>query len=579
VSNKKFTPMPDKLMDFRSYLYLVWQFLHLPPPTRFQYDIANYLQAGPKRKVIEAFRGIGKSWITSAYVTWRLRINPLEKFLVISASKTRADDFTTFTLRLIHEMPLLQPLIPNKMEGQRMSKIAFDVGPSTADHAPSVKSVGVFGQLSGTRADEIVADDVEVPNNSMTETMRERLSNAVKEFDAILKPNGKITYLGTPQCEQSLYNVLRQRGYSVRVWPARYPNERYKCDMSSLAPIVIRDLEQDSEDKLAGTPTDPNRFNDEDLMERELSYGRSGFALQFMLDTSLSDAERYPLRLSDLIIHPVDTEKAPEKLIWGEDKRVIREDLPNVGLDGDRLYGPIWLSDEWIDFSGSILAIDPSGRGKDELAYAVIKMLNGYLHVSECCGIRGEGYSDKTLEFLANLAKQEQVNKIVIEENYGDGMFSRLLTPHLTRIYPCTIEEVKNSKQKELRIIDVLEPVMNQHKLVIDPKVIRKDFESVQHLPNEEAIKYMLCHQMTRLTKERQCLKHDDRLDVLAIGVGYWVEQMGLDADKMMEQHKEQLVSRELEVFEQGAKANIDMLCMGMDVKGKRTKIVSNILH
>ena len=77
--------------------------------------------------------------------------------------------------------------------------------------------------MSGARADEVIADDVEVPNNSYTQPMRDKLSEAVKEFEAILKPNGKITFLGTPQVENSVYLTLEERGYETRIWTARYP--------------------------------------------------------------------------------------------------------------------------------------------------------------------------------------------------------------------------------------------------------------------------------------------------------------------------------------------------------------------
>ena len=35
--------------------------LDLPSPTRAQYAIADYLQHGPKRLQIQAFRGVGKA--------------------------------------------------------------------------------------------------------------------------------------------------------------------------------------------------------------------------------------------------------------------------------------------------------------------------------------------------------------------------------------------------------------------------------------------------------------------------------------------------------------------------------------
>jgi hypothetical protein len=533
--------VPAELRDFRNFMYVVWKHLNLPDPTPVQYDIADYLQNSPRRCIIEAFRGVGKSYITCAFVVHQLLLDPDKKFMVVSASKARADDFSTFTQRLILELPLCQHLVAK--EGQRWSKIAFDVAPAKASGSPSVKSVGITGQLTGSRADFIIADDVEIPNNSMTQLMRERLGESVKEFDAVLKPEGKIIYLGTPQNEMSLYNVLTERGYQLRIWPARFP-EASQADKKyggRLAPYIGENLSKD----VTGAPTDPLRFDDEDLIERELSYGKSGFALQFMLDTSLSDADRYPLKLSDLMVMSCDDTTAPEKPIYGIMKPVT--DLPNVGLIGDKFYAPETTLGR-SEYTGSILAIDPSGRGADETAYAVVKMLNGYLYVVDAGGLSG-GYRDETLKALAGKAKEHKVNLVLVESNFGDGMFTELFKPHLLKTYPVTIEEVRHSKQKELRIIDVMEPVMNQHRLVIDPKVIRKDFESVQHHPPEKAMRYMLMYQMTRITRDRGALAHDDRLDVLAMAVQYWVDQMAADADKEISYKKQELLNKELEKF------------------------------
>lgn len=536
--------VPAQLQDFRNFLFLVWKHLGLPEPTPIQYDIAEYLQSSPKRAIIEAFRGVGKSYITAAYVVHQLLLDPELKFLVVSASKSRADDFSTFTQRIILELPICQHLVAK--DTQRWSKIAFDVAPAKAAGSPSVKSVGVTGQLTGSRADIIIADDVEVPNNSMTQMMREKLSEAVKEFDAILKPDGKVVYLGTPQNEMSLYNTLLERGYAMRVWPARYPTveDSQKAYSGRLAPFLWNTLEMDSE-AVSGTPTDSKRFSDEDLIERELSYGRSGFALQFMLDTSMSDADRFPLKIADLIVYPCDIDTAPEKLVWGIFKPI--DSIPNVALSGDRFYAP----EDTVgrsSYTGSVLAIDPSGRGSDETAYAVVKMLNGFLHVAAAGGIAG-GYSNQTLTTIANLAKDHKVNAVLIESNFGDGMFTELLKPYMTKVYPVSMEEVRHSKQKEARIIDTLEPVMNQHRLVIDPTVLQKDYDSVQHLPPEKAMRYMLTYQMTRITRQRGALAHDDRLDVLAMAVQYWVEQMAADADTEIRVRKSELLDNELDRF------------------------------
>ena len=375
--------------------------------------------------------------------------------------------------------------------------------------------------------------------------MRDKLSEAVKEFDAILKPEGRIIYLGTPQNQESLYNKLPDRGYKVSIWPARYPNTDQTVGYGyKLARLISNAIAAD--DTIVGEPTDPARFSDFDLLEREASYGRSGFALQFMLDTRLSDAERYPLKVSDLIIMDIPTQEAPEKVSWSSDSQYIVEELPNVAFNGDHYHKPMFMSSEFVEYTGSVMSIDPSGRGKDETGYAVVKMLNGYLYVRRCGGIAG-GYSEEALKKLAVIAKEEQVNEIIVESNFGDGMFNQLFMPVLNKVHPVTMSEVRHNKQKERRIIDVLEPVMNQHRLVMDKKVIQKDFDSCQHLPPEQALRYQLMYQLTRLTADRGALTNDDRLDALAMACQYWVDAMAQDVEVRMGVRREEMMVAELD--------------------------------
>ncbi len=539
-----------QLSDFRNFLFMAWDHLNLPDPTPIQYDIAEFIQNGPKRRVVQAFRGVGKSWITSAYVCHQLLLDPTKNILVVSASKQRADDFSTFTLRLITEMEILRHLKPT--ENQRNSKIAFDVGPAPASHAPSVVSKGITSQITGARADLIIADDVESLTNSQTSTMRDKLSEAIKEFDAVLKPDGNILFLGTPQTEASIYTTLQERGFTSRIWPARYPkNSQIKRYGDTLAPKIIEELQEDEE--IIGQPTDPKRFDAEDLMEREASYGRTGFALQFMLDPSLSDLDRYPLKLSDLIIMSLNPREGPQKPIWAASAENMVQDLPNVGLPGDRFYGPVTLGDgSWAPYTGSVLAIDPSGRGADETAYAVVKMLNGFLFVTDAGGLPG-GYSEDTLKRLAMIAKEQEVNLVHIESNFGDGMFTQLLKPVLAKIYRVACEEVKHSTSKEKRICDTLEPVMNSHRLVIDRKVVERDYDSTRHLPPEKALRYQLMYQMSRVSRHRGALAHDDRLDVLAMAVSYWTDQMAQDVDSQIKSRKDREIQKQLDKFMESA--------------------------
>ncbi len=530
--------------DFRKFLYVVWKHIGLPDPTPIQYDIAYFLQHGPSKIAIEAFRGVGKSFITSAYVLWRLYCNPQLKFLVVSASKARADAFSTFTMRLIQEMDILAFLRPR--EEQRQSRIEFDVGPATADQSPSVKSVGITGQLTGSRADEIIADDVEVLNNAATADMREKLIERTKEFSAILKPldHARIIYLGTPQTEDSIYNKLPET-FVTRIWPALVPtkeeSEKYG---DNLAPFIRKMLGTKPE----GTTTDPHRFSDIDLASRQAEYGRAGFALQFMLNTSLSDEDRYPLKIRDLIIMDVPKDKAPMKINWLPDYKRELKELPNLAMAGDRFYAPASTDDTFAEYTGTVMSIDPSGRGKDETGYAVVKMLNGYLFVTRAGGLQG-GYDTPTLRQLAMIAKEEGVNQVIIEANFGDGMYQALFEPVLNKIHPCSVEEVKHSTQKERRIIDTLEPVISRHKLIVDKRVIEDDYRTAQQYDADNKFTKTLVYQMTRVNYDRGALKHDDRLDALAIAVGYWAENMAQDEDRGIRHEREEALNRELERF------------------------------
>jgi hypothetical protein len=302
-------------------------------------------------------------------------------------------------------------------------------------------------------------------------------------------------------------------------------------------------------DPLVGESTDPDRFSNEDLMEREASYGRSGFALQFMLDTSLSDANRYPLKLSDLIVMSISSELGPEKVVHACSPELVINDLPNVGFGGDRFYRPMYVSKEaFSPFQGTVMAIDPSGRGKDETGYAVVKMLHATQYVVGWGGLAG-GYSPDTLKALAVIAKTHGVNQVIVESNFGDGMFTSLFQPVLSKVHRAGIEEIRHSTQKEKRIIDTLEPVLNQHRLVIDPRIIREDHESTLQMPSEVACKYQGLYQLTRITRDRGSLSHDDRLDALAMAVAYWVEHMAKDQDKAVQESRDDLMKTELEGF------------------------------
>ena len=553
--------------DFKLFLQALWAELGLPSPTRAQYAIADYLQNGPKRLQVQAFRGVGKSWITGAFVLWTLFNDPERKVMIISASKERADNMSIFLQKLIIDTPWLKHLQP-KSDDSRWSRISFDVNCSP-HQAPSVKSVGITGQLTGSRADLMILDDVEVPGNSLTEFMREKLLQLCTEAESILTPksDSRIMYLGTPQTTFTIYRRLAERNYRPLVWPARYPRQDKLSKYEGiLAPEIQEDVDMGAEE---WAPTD-DRFTDEDLIEREASMGRSNFMLQFQLDTTLSDAQKFPLKMADLIVTSVNPNTAPENIIWCSDPSKVIRDAPAVGLPGDYFYSPMQLVGEWSSYDETICSVDPSGRGTDETAAAFLSQRNGLIYLHEMSAYR-DGYSDRTLLDILSKCRDYGVTSLVIETNFGDGIVGELFKKHLINTKQhIDIEEVRANVRKEDRIIDSLEPVLNQHRLIIDRGVIEWDYASNQDSPAEERLLYMLFYQMSRMCRDKRAVKHDDRLDCLAQGVKYFTDALSISAQDQIRLRKDQEWEYTLAEFLDNPQASANHLVMGYDLDQRR---------
>ena len=523
--------------NFKNFLYLVFKHINLPSPTEIQYAIADELQNRESDLILNGFRGVAKSTITGCYDAWLLDRDPENtQIIYVGANQEEAKKFMKFTRGLLEVVPYLNYLIPDVKSGQRDNALTFDVAPAGMKIQPSCKAVGIFGNLTGNRATHIIADDIETSENCDTQVKRDHIESAVTEFRQIVSPlNGSLLFLGTPHTEVSIYNKLHDKGIPTRIFPIKFPTEQQQEKYGNkLAPYIANKVQQDP--TLVGTSTDPLRFSEDMIIKLEAE-GRSKFAMQQMLDTTLSDIERYPLKCSDLIIMDCNKDIAPEKVAYGSSPNQALKDIPCNGIGTDRYYSPIPIPDiKWLNYNYKVMTIDPSGRGQDELAYNVGGVLNSQIFLLKQGGKQG-GYSLENLRFLAELAKEYKVNKIKIESNFGDGMFTALFIPIIKKLgYQCEIEEIRHNTQKERRIIDTLEPVMNQHRLIVNKQVIIDDANSIKIYPYEKQQQYSLFYQMTRITKDRGCLNHDDRLDCLAMMVADCLEMMSDDADEKIQQ-------------------------------------------
>ena len=573
-------PLPELLQPLAHFTTYILRELNLADtPTKQQLGILDYLENGPDRQIVTAYRGCGKSFLTSVYALWRLRRDPFrEKVLLVGATADKAIEISTFMLRLVRDIDILQCLQP--LPDGRGSVNAWDVGPSVVDQSPSVRAVGILSpSLTGKRCTVCVGDDIETLSNSITVLKQERLAAAVTELEAIRKPavSGELPrqtiFLGTPHLESSLYlRLRRERNYKARMWPARYPDpnsEDWDAYEDCLAPTIAAEVECDP--SLVGVPTDPERFGHDELLKREMSMTRSSVQLQFQLNCRLSTLERYPLRLGDLIVMDLDGKALPEVVTWasGPDQRI--QDLVCTGLGADRYYHRPMVTQGWISSDETwrcVMAIDPSGRGgprSDELAYAIVAELNGNLFLLEAGG-SVLGYAEEVLKMLALRAKRWNISQVVAERNFGAGLFEAVLTPVMNQIHPCGIESVNVSMQKERRICQVLGPVIQQHKLVVNSELIRKDYLQAER-STEGGHERSLLFQMSRITEERNALSKDDRIDALALAVQFFSEAAAQDQQLKASERAYELWQNQIEMASDETGASVDALALGLPRK------------
>ena len=519
--------------DFEFFLEQLWEEIGLPPIAQHQREIARWLQSGPRRRGIRAFRGASKTFVTLGYAVWRLFRNNNERVMIISKSEKHSKDSLYMVRKWIGQVRWLQHLAPDRKAGQRDSATKFDIGTADTDRTPSFTAASITGQITGSRSSLIIGDDIESMQNSMTLEMRDRLRTEVTELDNIIVPGGDVIFLGTPFHQESLYDKMAESGYAFRCWPARLPKPEEVTE--DLAHELLERLQNG---EAPGTPVWPDRFDEQELVDREASEGRSLFAMQYMLLTKITDGLEYPLKLADMIVFPVQSDQAPMSIAWGTTNdrggTTRLEEISSLGFGSDGFYGPIMYSQDWGEYSSVKMWVDPSGRGADKTGFAVVGELNGRLFCLDVGGLSG-GYDPDTLAMLATRARDLGVREIVVEDNFGQGMFVELfrsvLQDHFTEEWGCSLDSMRVSGQKELRILGALEPIMNQHRLVIPPGVAG----------NQD-----LQRQMTRLTRQRNCLKHDDELESLAMAVRLWQDTVGHNPDESAERRRQQRLEDQL---------------------------------
>ena len=544
----------EEFKDFKIFARVAMQFLGFPI-TPMQLDIADYMATGNPYRMVMAQRGQAKSTLAALLAVWRLIQNPATRVLIVSAGGDKASEVAAVVYRLISHWDILSYLKPSRQDGDRDSSERFDVhfALKGIDQSPSVACVGVTANLPGRRADLLIADDVESTKNAMTATQRDQLIRLTREFSAIVT-HGEILYLGTPQTKDSIYNTLPARGYDVRVWTGRFPNkEELPKYGSTLAPMIMDAILQGKPvqeggglDGKRGLPTDPHRFNEEDLIEKELDWGAEGFQLQYMLDTSLLDAMRQQLKLSDFIVADFDLKKVPEQLIWRASPDTLIELPLAFPVNNARMYrGVIPQSVHWQDLPTQRWCfIDPAGGGGDELTWAIGCSVGAYIHILHVGGVLG-GLDQKNTDHMVEVFKEYGVTDIRVESNMGHGLFEINLRKAFEEAgLDIPVSGEYSTGQKERRIIDSLVSTLQRHYIVLHQSVFEADeFYNKQH--GQLATDRSVFYQIDNITTDRNSLKHDDRVEALAGVVRLLKHDLALDEAAEIEKREQ----REIQEF------------------------------
>lgn len=528
--------LQSEFKNFIPFLMTAMKFLGFDT-SWLQKDIANFLEFGPQYLMVQAQRGQAKTTITAIFAVWCLIHKPKTRVLIVSAGNDLSSEISTLISRLIMNMDILKCLRPDASAGDKVSVEAFDIHFSLkgVDKSPSVRCVGIGGNLPGKRADLLIADDVESPKNARTATNREVLRQQIKEFSAICT-NGRIVYLGTPQTGESIYNDLPAQGFEIRIWPGRFPNAK---EMESygdmLAPSIRSAIERDGNLTLGGgltgtrgQPTDPILLNEETLRNKE-KQGAAYFQLQYMLCTAISDEMRYPLKPKNLIVMRLNGRMLPTHVVRGMTPEYLKQyQSGNVKV---MVSSPQEVSKDVATCTHRRMRIDPAGGGAngDETAFAVVDQLNGNIFV-RCVDAVPGGFDESALKKLADVVAFWAPDVLDVEKNFGNGAFMTIILPLLRKAgWLGKIEETWEGGQKELRICDTLEPILGRGSLIFDESVLENDWPSTNW---HEAVKrqlFTLLHQFTKITRDKGALVKDDRLDALAGAIFPLVQALALD--------------------------------------------------
>ena len=391
-----------------------------------------------KNLLLLAFRSSGKSTLAALFAAWLLYRNRDLRILVLAADYSLAKKMVRNIKRIIERHPLTHDMKPKKAD--QWASDRFTVNRHTVLRDPSVAAHGVTSNITGSRADIVICDDVEVPNTCDTAEKRAELRARLSEINYVLGDGrGTQLYIGTPHNYYTIYAkeprieigegeeflqgfkrleipLLDSSGNSV--WPEKYDIED------------IRQIKRQS---------GPNKFNSQMMLKPlNISEGR--------LDPSL-------LRLYD---EQLDYTKELQTLFLGQKKMI----------SASGWWDPAFGSTHGDKSVFAVVFTDEEG--------------NYYLHRLEYITVHAEkGQNEATQQCrrVAAIARELYLPSLCVEIN-GIGKFlPAILRNELVHAKaPCSVQEISNTRPKDIRILESFDAVLAAQRLYIHRSILQTPF-------------------------------------------------------------------------------------------------------
>lgn len=425
----------NEAVDFRLFLVL-WNRMQGQSTPSVHLRMAVWLQecwhSGDRRLLLMAFRACGKSTIVGLFASWLLYKNPDLRILVLAAESMLARRMVRNVRRIIERHPLTTHLKPDHADqwaGER-----FTVQRDRELRDPSMLARGIDANITGSRADIIICDDVEVPNTCDTAEKRRNLREILGETEYILVPGGTILYVGTPH-----------HWYSIYADEPRIDIGEVRAYLGGFKRLKLPVLDE------RGQSAWPEAFTLADIA-RKKAQGINRFLSQMMLE---------PVNIAEGRLNPALLQR------YTGDLSYIKE-LNRLELNG---RGMLSCSAFW----------DPAFGGKDHSVLAVaFADIDGDIWLHRTLYLKaGEGSDEATGQALQVVAaaREFHIPSITVETN-GIGKFlPQILRRELGKArVPCAVVEHNNSRPKDLRILESFETVMAARLLHVHASIYATPF-------------------------------------------------------------------------------------------------------